>query len=377
MIVLFRATVERIFSQSRKGYWEFELHTLSLVSVCPAPLSILRIFIVSQSLRVASEVIPCNTDGMILEVKENEVLAPHTVYKIGGPARFFVEAKNADDVRTAFLYAVKRGLPFFILGAGSNILVSDKGFDGLVIKMTSGEVRVDGERLIADGGIMMARVAGEATRAGLAGFEWGIGIPGTVGGSVRGNAGCFGGEMKGVIESAHIFNIRKSDFRILKNVECEFAYRDSIFKRRPEWVILSATFKLKKDVPGAIQERIKYITAERTGKQDIGTKSCGCIFKNVSWDRIDHDRKFLLARHDVLTKFKDNATVPAAFLIDECSLKGTRIGRVYVSRKHANFFVNEGGAAAREVVMLVSLVKNVVRKKFGIMLEEEIQYVGF
>ena len=314
---------------------------------------------------------------MRIEIQERVPLAPYTVYKIGGPSRFFAEARNADEMGEAFLFGRARSLNFFVLGAGSNTLISDKGFDGFTIHVAGGGIRIEGERIEVDAGVMMARVVSEAAAAGLTGFEWGIGIPGTIGGSIRGNAGCFGGEIKDVVASVRIINIQKSDFHILKNTECEFGYRNSIFKRHPEWVIVSATLSLKKGDPDAIREKIRGLSAERTGKQDIGTKSCGCIFKNVSWTRRDIDREMLLNRHKTLTQFEKSATIPAGFLIDECGLKGMRMGCVAVSPKHANFFVNEGGARAEEVMAMISLAKDAVRKKFGIILEEEIQFVGF
>ena len=329
---------------------------------------------------------------MDIDVKQDVLLAPYTVYKIGGPARFFVEAKNADEVKEVIKYAAEKQLSFFILGAGSNILVSDKGFDGMVIRMVGGGVRTEGESLIADAGAMMARVVTEAAKAGLAGFEWGIGVPGTIGGSVRGNAGCFGNEMKDVMENVLVLQStkhkaqstnktqnpkQKTQTRELINLQCEFSYRDSVFKRHPAWIILSATLKLAKGDPAEIQKKIRAITQERVSKQDIGTKSCGCIFKNILWMRGDIDKEKLLAEFPELTQFKNRPNIPASFLLDASGCKGLREGSVVVSPKHANFFVNEGGATAKDVCILIQQTKEQVQKKFGIALEEEIQFVGF
>ncbi|MEK7082181.1 MAG: UDP-N-acetylmuramate dehydrogenase [Patescibacteria group bacterium] len=319
---------------------------------------------------------------MAVKIKENVALAPYTIYKIGGPARYFTEARNAAEAEEAARFAVKNNAPFFVLGAGSNTLISDKGFDGLIIRMAGGEVKVEGELVTADAGVMMARLASEAARAGLAGFEWGIGIPGTIGGSVRGNAGCFGGEMRDVVETVEIFDAKNvSSFNPRFNrgqvSECGFGYRDSIFKKHPEWIVLSATLKLQKGDPAAIQNEIKRITAERSEKQDIGTKSCGCIFKNPTWPGGAGEKEKLLRGHPELSRFAERATIPASFLIDRAGLKGEKIGAIVVSDKHANFFVNEGGAAASDVRALVALAKEKVRSLFDVALEEEIQYVGF
>ena len=158
---------------------------------------------------------------MQLQVKENIPLAPYTIYKIGGMARFFVEAESEEEIRQVLAFAHEKALPFIIIGAGSNMLVSDEGFSGIVIRMSKGEVRVEGELLACDAGVMMARAVLAGARAGLSGFEWGIGVPGTIGGSIRGNAGCFGGEMKDIVERVRMIN---GDMEIveLSNVECAF-----------------------------------------------------------------------------------------------------------------------------------------------------------
>ncbi len=314
---------------------------------------------------------------MTLAVKENVPLAPYTIYKIGGPARFFTEVKNGEDLAEALQFAAGKAVPYFILGAGSNVLVSDKGFGGLLVRMTGGEVRADGERLIADAGVMMARAVTESAKAGLGGFEWGIGIPGTIGGSVRGNAGCFGGQMQGVVERVMVFDSTRNIKYEMPNTECHFSYRDSIFKRHPERVILSAVLRLHTSDPAAVQAQVRRITGERLAKQDIGAKSCGCIFKNISWTRKDVDREKLLAEFPELAQFKDRPTIPASFLIDAAGLKGKQVGKVIISPKHANFFVNEGSATAEEVVMLTAIAKDTVRRTYGLRLEEEIQHVGF
>ncbi len=313
----------------------------------------------------------------MIEIKENVALAPYTIYKIGGNARFFVEAANVEDIREAALFALKNNCMYVILGAGSNVLISDNGFDGLVIHMTAREVRVDGERMILGSGLMMARGVIESGRAGLHGFEWGIGVPGTVGGSVRGNAGCFGGEMKDVVESVEVFDTSTKAIRIFSREDCGFGYRNSLFKTHPEWIVISATLRLQKGDQKAIQQEILRITNERIAKQDIGTKSCGCIFKNVPWEFFGGDREDVCARFPEFTIFRDRAVIPSAFLIDTCGLKGSCIGSICISDKHANFFVNQGGGTSKDVMALIAVAKEEVKKKYGIELQEEIHLIGF
>lgn len=314
---------------------------------------------------------------MPVNIQENISLAPFTFYKIGGLVRYFFEAQKLEDLREAVTFANSHGVPIFIMGAGSNILVSDRGYNGMVIHIGGGEVRVEGEYMLVGAGVMMARAAGEALKAALTGFEWAIGVPGTIGGSVRGNAGSFGGEMKDAVEKILIFDSQLLKTREFTNNQCEFEYRSSIFKKHPEWIVISVTLKLRRGVYSKIHERIKLLSAERSQKQDIGTKSCGCIFKNVSWTRKDIDKNKLLSRFSVLKQFETRQNIPASFLIDSAGLKKKRVGQVFVSPKHANFFINDGRATAEEVVTLIGVAKEAVRRKFGITLEEEIQYVGF
>lgn len=329
---------------------------------------------------------------MHIDIKENISLARHTIYKIGGPARFFAEVSSMTELQETVRFAAEKNLPVFVLGTGSNVLIADKGFDGLVIHMNGRKINVEGEFLTADAGITMAQAVLKSSQAALTSFEWGIGIPGTIGGSVYGNAGCFGGEMSQVVEFVQILKCKNETEGLkvyeIKGNECEFSYRDAIFKRHPEWIIISATLKLQKGDPKAIHEKIKKITAERTNKQDIGTKSCGCIFKNAAWSSIN--KKDLLQRFPELGRFKDNPNIPASFLIDQTGLKGRRVGGVFISPKHANYFVNGGrplpakmvstrknGATAEEVVTLIAIAKDAVKRKYGIILEEEIKFVGF
>lgn len=314
----------------------------------------------------------------MIEIKEHIALAPYTIYKIGGPARFFVEVASAEDLREALVFALDKNLAYVILGAGSNVLISDNGFDGLVIRMTGGNIRVEDERIAVDAGVMMARAVMESGRAGLQGFEWGIGVPGTIGGSIRGNAGCFGGEMKDVVESVEVFDMDTKEMRHFSHQDCGFGYRSSLFKTHPEWIVVSATLRLEKgNQQKTIQQEIGRIAQERIAKQDIGTKSCGCIFKNVPMLSDESDVEKLCTQFPELVAFRDRAIIPSAFLIDRCGLKGQCVGSICISDKHANFFINKGGGKSEEVIALIATTKKEVKKKYGIDLEEEIYFIGF
>jgi len=291
----------------------------------------------------------------MIDIKKNVPLAPYTYFKIGGPAAFFTEVKSNEELREALEWAHSLTLPFFILGAGSNVLISDKGFSGLVVKMDLQGITGAGGCLVASAGVAMARAVSESIKRGLGGFEWAIGVPGTMGGSVRGNAGCYGGEMKDVIQSVEVVEVGGAGVRTftLDNTACGFGYRSSVFKYRPDWIITSVTLTLKKEDPARSQELVRGYAQKRATSQAIGAQCAGCIFKNPAGDR------------------------GAGALIDAVGLKGKTMGHAMISDKHANFIINTGGATTEDVVMLIALIKERVHTAFGVQLEEEIQYVGF
>jgi UDP-N-acetylmuramate dehydrogenase len=315
----------------------------------------------------------------MIQVQEHIPIALFTVYKIGGSARYFTEVRTADEVREAIRFGRDKGVPFFILGAGSNILVSDQGYEGILIHMATSGISQNNVLLRLDAGVKMAQAVAASVKSGLAGFEWGIGIPGSVGGSVRGNAGCFGNEMGDVVHAVEVLDTDDTalPIKIFSNSECEFGYRHSIFKLHPAWVVLSVTLELRLDEPKKIQERVLTITKERNEKQDIGTKSCGCIFKNISWEETGKSKEDLLRSFSEFETIEDRKNIPASFLIDRAGLKGVREGGVVISPKHANFFVNEGNASAEDVRRLVERIKERVKETYGLELHEEIQYLGF
>lgn len=282
-------------------------------------------------------------------IRENVPLAPYTYFKIGGPARFFTEAHNEEDLREALAFTHTHGVPFWILGGGSNVLIADEGLPGLVIRSMINDIGIDGEKITCGAGVAMARAVAASVERGLTGFEWAIGIPGTIGGSVRGNAGCFGGELKDVVESVEISDTKDTKHYTLNTKRCNFAYRESIFKHDPSLIILSATLKLKKGDPEESRKLIARYAKERAEKQDIGEQCAGCIFKNPLPEK------------------------PAGRLIDTAGCKGMRVGNAMVSEKHANYFINCGGASSEDVLALAEQVKKRVQEVHGVALQEEIQ----
>ena len=256
----------------------------------------------------------------MVKFQKNVSLKNYTTFKIGGRAKYFFVAKIKEELIEAIKKAKEMKLPFFILGGGSNILVSDKGFNGLVIKF---------------GQPLSSYVS--------KGLEWVDGIPGTVQGAVCGNAGAFGKSMKDVVEKVEVLDVKNLKTKKLKNKDCKFGYRDSIFKHKKNLIILSVKIKTKKSNLKKIKQYLDY----RKKTQPLNLPSAGSVFKNP-------------------------AGFSAGKLVEDCGLKGKKIGNVKISEKHANFIVNLGGGKAKDVMKLIKIIKNRVKKKFGVVLEEEI-----
>lgn len=282
-----------------------------------------------------------------MKIQENHLLAPYTTYQIGGPADYFVEAQSTEEVLEALDWAAELDLPVFVFGGGSNLLFDDAGFRGLVIRMRAEDVKVEGERVMADAGVMMARVVKAAAEAGLTGIEAWNGLPGTVGGAVRGNAGCFGVETKDVLESAVVW-LPGEGVRDVPPEFFDYHYRSSRLKKEPG-IVLSATFKLAKGVAEEITAKMREIARSRIQKQPPGS-STGSFFKNPEGDS-------------------------AGRLIEAAGLKGHVLGKAQISPHHANFFLNKGGATAGDILALADLTQKTVEEKFGVVLEREVVYV--
>jgi len=272
-----------------------------------------------------------------MKFKRNVSLKKYTTFRIGGPAKYFFVAKTKEELTSAIKLAKKIKLPFFILGGGSNILVSDKGFDGLVIKF---------------GQPLSSYVS--------KGLEWAVGIPGTIQGAVCSNAGAFKKSMKDVVENVEVFDTKTEKVKIFKNKDCRFSYRNSIFRKKKNLIVLSVKIKTRKSNAKKIKQYLDY----RKQTQPLNLPSAGSVFKNPSGFSAGE-----LGEEDK----SSSSAFAAARLIDECGLKGKRVGNVKISEKHANFIVNLGGGKAKDVMKLIKIIKNRVKKKFGVTLEEEIE----
>ena len=306
----------------------------------------------------------------MMKFKKNVLLAPYTTFKIGGKARHFFVAKTAEDVEKALLRAREKNIPFFVLGGGSNLLVSDKGFKGLVLKIENRKLKIGNPVVYAAAGVNLPRLVRETTKRGLGGLEWAGGLPGTVGGAVRGNAGAFGGETKDSILFVDCLD-EKGKRRKLSRGKCQFSYRSSIFKKK-NWIVLGASFKMKqgnaKEFMNIAKDHINY----RKQRNPLEFPNAGSIFKNCDLKEVP---KKLHEFVKPAVKTDPFPVVPTAFLISEAGLKHFCIGKAEVSEKHPNFLINRGGASAKDVQQLIKKIKNTIKKKFSITLEEEVQFV--
>jgi len=322
-------------------------------------------------------------------IKKNIPLSKYTTFKIGGPARWFCFARTDEEIKGALEFARRNKLKYFVLGKGSNLLVSDSGFCGIVINVANSSLKLlsccakEDNRVACAAGALFSKLVSKSVKNGLTGLEKMAGIPGTVGGAICNNSGAYGESIGDVVEEVTALEIKNSagggiehfEIRNLSRRECCFSYRGSIFRREKKYVIISAVLRLDR---GDL-EMCRRITAEclarRVERQPLGYPSAGSVFKNPVVETVHIEK--LSKRYPEIKDFSRSNFVPAGWLIEKTGLKGKRINGAMISEKHSNFIINVGNAKAEDVVILISLVKQKVRNYFGIQLEEEIEYVGF
>lgn len=289
----------------------------------------------------------CGTENVL----PNEPLSKHTTFKTGGVAKALVYVCDEEKLKAVIKLCKDEKEPFFILGNGSNLLVSDEGFDGIVIKL-SGEflkTSVEGDRLVAGAGVILSKACILARDNSLAGLEFAFGIPGTVGGAMVMNAGAYGGEMKKVVESVRMLEADGS-VRDYSNDELEFGYRDSILKHK-DLIALKTVFKLERGSKTEISSKMDELLGRRREKQPLEFPSAGSTFKRP-------EGYF------------------AGKLIEDAGLKGLRVGGASVSVKHSGFIVNDQNATSKDIDELINLVRSKVRDKFNVALEPEVIRIG-
>lgn len=287
-----------------------------------------------------------------IDILKDEPMRRHTTFAIGGPADLFIQPKTRRELAGALSVLREHGIPFLLLGNGSNMLVADAGIRGAVVCTTElDEVRIgeDGYTLTAEAGALLGRVARRAQRAGLTGVEFAGGIPGSVGGAVFMNAGAYDGQMAGVVEQTEYLD-EAGETHTLTGEEHGFAYRGSVFRAHPDWTVVRSTLRLQPGDPAAILDKMNDFAQRRRDKQPLNFPSAGSTFKRPEG--------YFAGR-----------------LIEDAGLKGVSVGAAQVSEKHAGFLINRGGATCDDMLRLIELVQQRVREQFGVQLECEVRII--
>ncbi len=309
------------------------------------------------------------------KIQQDFPLAPLSTFKIGGAAEFFVVVATSAELEEAVAWAKEQKKPVTVLGGGSNILVNDSGVRGLVIKVGNEKLEFGDNRITCGASTNVWDVAQAAFEHGLAGMEWSIGIPGSMGGAIRGNAGAHGGSFDKIVGAVTVFDTDLMQWQTYPADDCAFAYRSSRFKSEPHYVIWEVTLDL---VPGDKQMMAEAIAGYKQYRRDSQPKepSAGCIFKNFFADDIKRANLELYARAEADKKIR-GGKIGAGYLVQQLGLMGHAHGGAKISDQHANFIVNASDATASDVVALIADVKQRIRDRYNVELEEEVQYIGF
>lgn len=281
----------------------------------------------------------------------DEPMKKHTTFRVGGNADYFVTPRNADEIKKIIALCRKNDIAYYVLGNGSNLLVSDKGYRGVIIQVYKemNQIQVLGEKVKAQAGALLSKVGSAALESSLRGFEFASGIPGTVGGAVVMNAGAYGGEMKDILANVTVLD-QEGEIKVLTNEELELGYRTSIVARK-QYIVLEAEFELQKGNKEEIRSRMDELKTQRVTKQPLEYPSAGSTFKRP-------EGYF------------------AGKLIQDAGLRGFQVGGAQVSEKHCGFVINKDEATARDIVELMQQVSDKVWQEFGVKLEPEVKRLG-
>ena len=284
-------------------------------------------------------------------IKKDEPMKSHTTFRIGGPAKYFVIPETKEEIKAVIECCKKADMPYYILGNGSNLLVSDKGYEGVVIQIfkNMNQISLEGDTISAQAGAILSSVASKALEAELTGFEFAAGIPGTLGGACVMNAGAYGGEMKDVLVSVEVLT-QDGEFLTIPREEMELGYRTSVIAKK-NYVVLEAVIRLEKGDKTAIKARMDELKVQRTTKQPLEYPSAGSTFKRP-------EGYF------------------AGKLIQDAGLRGFQVGGAQVSEKHCGFVINKDQATAADVAELMRQVSLKVKEQFGVELEAEVKRLG-
>jgi len=304
-----------------------------------------------------------------LTVSRDTPLSRHTRFGIGGPADLYAETVSAEAFIAALAAAHASGIPTMVIGGGTNLIVSDDGFRGIVLRYRAQSLRAANGLVFADAGAVLQDLVDYTVERGLKGLETLAGIPGSVGAAVYGNAGAYGHSISERVVSVRFYDGR--DVRVFDNEACEFRYRESIFKQHKDWIIFSTQLRLD----AANAEELRKISGDivkiRNEKFPVTMKCAGSIFKNLLLKELPEEVAAQVPGSTVR-----EGKVPAAWFLEQVGAKGMQRGDIHVAPYHANLIYNAGAGSARDLCALIAMLKSRVRERFGIELEEEVQYVG-
>jgi UDP-N-acetylmuramate dehydrogenase len=303
-----------------------------------------------------------------LSILENVPLADYTRFEIGGPARILADAAS-EAALTEVLSAIdESGERYTIIGGGTNLVAGDQGYSGVVVRYTNAALEFAGDTVKVAAGAVLQDLVDASTDRGLKGLETMTGIPGWVGGAVYGNAGAYGHSIQERVASVRF--LERGCVREMSNVDCEFAYRESGFKRRKDWVILSVTLRLESANAEELRATADGILKIRNEKYPPTMRCAGSIFKNLLWSELSE-----AVREQVPATVVREGKVPSAYFLEQAGAKGLRRGGMCVADYHANLIYNQGGGTAQEVGELIAELKLRVHDRFGLDLEEEVQFL--
>ncbi|HEX3878587.1 MAG TPA: UDP-N-acetylmuramate dehydrogenase [Bryobacteraceae bacterium] len=305
-----------------------------------------------------------------LTVLPGAPLSRYTRFGIGGPADIYVETEDAATFTVALKCAKSSGLPVMVIGGGTNLIVSDAGYRGIVLRYRGANISVQDNRIAVDAGVDLQTLVDFSIVHGLKGLETLAGIPGWVGAAVYGNAGAYGHSISERVESVTFFD--GDTVRRFQNAECEFRYRESIFKRRKEWIIFSTLLTLEPADGPTLREIAEGILKVRNEKFPVTMKCAGSIFKNLLLNELPRQ-----TAAEVPPIAVREGKIPAGWFLEQVGAKGMQRGDIHVATYHANLLYNAGAGTAADLRALINELKRRVRERFGIEIEEEVQYVGW
>jgi UDP-N-acetylmuramate dehydrogenase len=311
-----------------------------------------------------------------MNLQENILLKNYSNYKIGGPAKYFVQVTSVTELKEVLILAKNKKIDkIAILGGGTKALISDEGFDGLVICNNISGIRRAENNVEAGSGVLVKDLLNYCIDNSLSGLQWAGGLPGTVGGAIRGNAGSFNGETKDAVSKVVSLDLKTLDEKTRTNSECKFGYRDSIFKSGEAVgeFVTSAVFELETGNKERIREEVQEKINSRINRQPLDYPSLGSTFKNIPFSSLSEDlqKKFLS-----MVKNDPFPVIPVTKLLALCGLKGKKAGGAMISGKQTNFILNIKDAKAQDVKKLIEIAKITVKKKYNILLQEEIVYLN-